>query len=372
MRVQRGHESHIKPVSNEIIKAVLIIYFTAQGYSFKIKEHVKPLHFLTFLIFSAITVFSVRAGFPYMAFPIVFVFVIIPLLDFVLGEQKKNPQQNEELAWKSVTFWAPAVYLYVITHFLILYLSLRSTTQISWAEILLLGFVVGLYTGGLGITVAHELCHKTSRVHRFFADLLLATVGYSHFAVEHVRGHHFNVATPIDPASAQLNESVYQFLPRTLWGSLTHAFSIDRAAVLKGMASTLVLGALIYFFFDLKGLLFFVVQAVVAVLLLELVNYVEHYGLSRERLQNGRYEKVRVEHSWNSSHLFSSLLLFNLQRHSDHHAAAFLPYTVLKHQENAPQLPSGYPGMILLALFPKYWFRLMNKLLVQFQQVKGK
>jgi alkane 1-monooxygenase len=331
-----------------------------------------PLAFFTFLVFTLVTIVSIVTGYPYTGFPIIFVFLFIPLLDYILGVRKRNPTLHEEQSWKNAKIWTWAVYLYVISHFLVLSLALFSAQKNSVLQVVVLGVVVGLYTGGLGITVTHELCHKQSKIHRFFADVLLSSVWYGHFSVEHVRGHHFQVATMDDPASARRNESVYQFLPRTLKDSFLHALSIDKMAVIRGLLYSLVMTVCIYLFFKFNGFLFFLIQSGVAILLLELVNYVEHYGLTRQKLQNGRYEKVRVEHSWNSSHLFSSLLLFNLQRHSDHHAAANLPYTVLKHQETAPQLPSGYPGMILLALFPKLWFRHMNKLLESYEGLNQK
>ena len=331
-----------------------------------------PFAFFTFLIFTFVTLASIVMGYPYIGFPVIFVFVLIPFLDYILGVKNQNPTANQEQSWKNSKAWAWAIYLYAFTHFLVLIFAVFSTENISVLQIAILGLVVGLYTGGLGITVAHELCHKKNKIHQLFADVLLASVWYCHFSVEHVRGHHFQVATMADPASARRNESVYRFLPRTLIGSFLHAFAIDKIAVIRGLLFSLFMTVLIYLFFNFNGFLFFIIQSGVAILLLELVNYVEHYGLSRQKLQNGRFEQVRVEHSWNSSHLFSSLLLFNLQRHSDHHAAANLPYTVLKHQEEAPQLPSGYPGMILLALFPKLWFRHMNKLLESYDGINQK
>lgn len=325
----------------------------------------RPINFFTFLLFTLITVGSILGGLPYFICPVLFVFIFIPLFDYFLGEQKSNPSLNQELSWKNSRIWSLAIYFYIATHFIVLFLAMQTTKDIEFLKIVFLGIVVGLYTGGLGITVAHELCHKAENVHRFFANVLLSTVWYCHFSVEHVRGHHLAVATPDDPASARKNESVYNFLPRTLKGSFFHAIQIDKSAVFFGLFYSAILTLIVFFIFSWQGVLLFLVQSAVAIVLLELVNYVEHYGLSRSKLQNGRYEKVRPEHSWNSSHLFSSAILFNLQRHSDHHAAANRPYTILRHLDIAPQLPCGYPFMILLALFPKLWFRLMNKLLAQ-------
>lgn len=319
-----------------------------------------PIQFLAFLCFTVIAFFGVVQPFPAMLFSVGFVFVAIPLIDAILGTDKTNPNLEQEKSWKQSKVWAPALYLYAVTHFAILIVGGTVALESSWPHVLGIAFVVGLYTGGIGITVGHELCHKKEFLPRITADLLLSSVWYQHFAVEHVRGHHLHVSTPEDPASARRGENVYSFLFRSIVKGFGHALKIDAGKVWMGVAMAMAFTALSSFF-GAKVLGFFLFQAVVAFVLLELVNYIEHYGLSRKPLGNGRYEKVTPIHSWNSAHKFSNLLLFNLQRHSDHHAMANLPYTVLKHHESAPQLPSGYPGMILLALVPPLWFKFMDR-----------
>ncbi len=320
----------------------------------------KPTLFFTFLIFTLITLFSLLAPFPFTLISPVFVFIGIPIIDKLIGTDKSNPDQQQEGMWKKTSTWATALYFYFFTHFAVLILALYLAQGSSIRDVVIMGIITGLYTGGLGITVAHELCHKKEKLHQFLANAILASVWYRHFSVEHVRGHHIEVATFDDPASARRDESIYRFLPRTILGALIHAFKIDSAEVIKGLLISSSLTVTVYFILGREALIMFLIQALVAIILLELVNYVEHYGLSRKKLENGRYEKVLPIHSWNSSHKFSNLILFNLQRHSDHHSTAHLPYTVLKHQDSAPQLPTGYPGMILLALIPSYWFKLMN------------
>jgi alkane 1-monooxygenase len=318
-----------------------------------------PLNFFTFIIFSIITFIGIYFPYPATTLPILFIFIVIPLIDALIGKNKTNPNAIQENRWKLYSVWAPALYLYALTHFLLLGHATIQSTALHWGELPLLSLVIGLYTGGLGITVAHELCHKKDRLPRIVSELLLSSVCYQHFAIEHVRGHHHHVSTDADPASARFNESFYSFFPRTLKGTFINAINIDIHSVQRGIAlSCLWMG--IAFYFGIKAGVFFILQSAIAITLLELVNYVEHYGLRRKKLENGRYEKVQPQHSWNSAHHFSNSLLFNLQRHSDHHAAAHLPYTVLKHQDSAPQLPSGYPGMIILALLPSLWFRVMN------------
>jgi alkane 1-monooxygenase len=318
-----------------------------------------PWGFLSFLFFFVICCWSLLSP-NYLFIPIVYVFVITPVMDFFIQVDRRNPTQIQEQSWRKTLVWAIPLYIYFFSHFTLLLIAVSAIlVNTSIINYLLISLVCGLYTGGLGITVAHELCHKKEKIHQIFADLLLASVMYQHFAVEHVRGHHLHVATVDDPASARLNENVFQFLFRSIKGSFLHAFVLDRKRVLYGIFLALIFASLALFL-GLKVLLFFILQAIVAFVLLEMVNYVEHYGLERKILSNGRYEKVTPIHSWNSSHKFSNYMLFNLQRHSDHHAWAHLPYTVLKHHDQAPQLPAGYPSMILLALVPPLWFKFMN------------
>jgi len=323
------------------------------------ENRLRPINFFIFILFTVITFLGISYPFPMNMLPLIFVFIMIPVLDVIIGIDETNPSVEQEKKWRSYRVWAPATYLYSFTHFAVLYHGITLSPSLHWGELLMMSLIVGLYTGGLGITVAHELCHKREKLPKFLAELLLSSVWYQHFATEHVRGHHLHVSTDLDPASARINEAFYPFLIRTVIGSFTSALKIDKTSVVRGIFLSLVWTLLCFYYSFMAGV-FFLAQAIVAITLLELVNYVEHYGLKRKKLENGRYEKVQPQHSWNSAHRFSNALLFNLQKHSDHHAAAHLPYTVLKHQHSAPQLPSGYPGMILLALIPPLWFKVMN------------
>jgi alkane 1-monooxygenase len=327
-------------------------------------EVMKPVSFFTFMVLFVLTLLGVLNPHPFAWGMVLIVFVGIPLLDFVLGTGRTNPSPSQEISWKKSRVWAPALYLYASTHLFILILAANRVSELSLPEVLLLSLTVGLYTGGVGITVAHELCHKKSWIHQFTAEFLLITVWYQHFAIEHVKGHHLRVATSEDPASARKGENVYSFILRSVTGSFRHAWELDRWSTLRGVVLSVLTTFVAFYFSPMMGM-FFLLQAAVAIILLEMVNYIEHYGLARKALSPGRYEKVTHLHSWNSSHLVSNALLFHLQRHSDHHAFANLPYTVLKHHPEAPQLPSGYPGMILLALVPPLWFRFMNPLVTK-------
>jgi alkane 1-monooxygenase len=232
----------------------------------------------------------------------------------------------------------------------------------------------GVVTGGIGITVAHELGHRLGRGDRLLSCALLASVAYAHFHIEHNQGHHARVATPEDPATARLGESLYRFVPRSVVHGFASAWALEvrrlrRAG--RGVATLhnrmlwvvlapIACAALLVAAFGASAVAFFLVQACVAFVLLEAVNYVEHYGLVRARATDGRYERVRAEHSWNSSHRVSNWFLFNLQRHSHHHANVTRHYEDLEHREDAPQLPWGYPSAILVALVPPLWRRLIH------------
>lgn len=324
------------------------------------------------LMLPAMMVASAQWGGLWTFFPVVFTFIAVPLLDAVLEQDQANPDEaagHERLFDIPLLLWVPVevlstlYVLYAVTH-----------NDYSTAELCGLILSLGVINGAGGINIAHELMHRKQGVYRAGAEILMTIVSYTHFCVEHILGHHRFVATPEDPATSRLGESVYRFYPRTVLGSVASAWRLERErCAKKGIAwyslrdrrtRYLLVLAGVY-----AGLLFgigafaaamFAVQGVIAFSLLEVINYIEHYGLQRRKLDSGRYERVRPEHSWNSAHLVSNLYLFNLARHSDHHYLASREYDRLRHHESAPQLPTGYAGMVILALFPPLWFRVMD------------
>jgi alkane 1-monooxygenase len=241
----------------------------------------------------------------------------------------------------------------------------------SLGHAVLAGLAVGVTTGGQGITFAHELGHSKSLADRLLGWLLMGSVNYAHFMVEHYRGHHVRVATDDDPASARAGESLWRFLPRTLAGSWRSAWQLESQrlaqhrlgwvrspllwATIAQAAWLVVIGSV----WGSAALLFWVVQSIYAVWLLETINYVEHYGLRRAPLPSGRPEPFGMQHAWNADCLISNCLLANLQRHSDHHMHAWKPYATLEPLAG-PQLPTGYAGSIWLATIPPLWFRVMH------------
>jgi alkane 1-monooxygenase len=241
-------------------------------------------------------------------------------------------------------------------------------------------FDLGIVGSAVGITLAHELMHRTNRLDRALAEAIMTSVSYPWFSIEHVHGHHKRIGTPDDPATSRFGESLYAFLPRTLRGGLKSALEFERTRAVRRnygrfdlrnrfvryAATTTTLWVAIYLLLGPLGLLAFVGQSVVAIILLETINYIEHYGLQRavvgERGGKKTYERVQPRHSWNSSHVASNRFLSNLARHSDHHANANRPYELLRHIEAAPQLPAGYGGMFLIAFVPPLYFHVMDPL----------
>ena len=250
---------------------------------------------------------------------------------------------------------------------------LWSSGKLSIVEDVGLALTVGMVSG-IAINTAHELGHKRASLERWLSRVALAQSGYGHFYIEHNRGHHVRVATPEDPASSRLGESFYAFWPRTVAGSLRSAWGLERTRlartgrspwtlhndILGAWAMTVVLFAALCAAFGLVVLPYLLLQAVIGFSLLEVVNYLEHYGLLRSRRADGRYERTAPEHSWNSNSVASNVLLYHLQRHSDHHANPTRRYQALRHVDQAPQLPTGYAGMIVLAAIPPLWRRVMD------------
>jgi len=304
------------------------------------------------------------------------VLLVIPLLDAILGEDRSNPpdwvmaQLGEDRYYR----WCTYAFLPLQYGGLVLACWVVADRDLAWFEMLGYALTVGT-VGGLGINTAHELGHKTVRGERLLARLALAQTGYGHFHVEHNRGHHDRVATPEDPASARLGETLWAFLPRVVVGSAQSAWRLEakrlRARhkrvlslhndVLGAWALTFALFGALVAAFGWTMLPFLVLQAVFGFSLLEVVNYVEHYGLLRQRDAAGRLERCSIQHSWNSSHVASNLILYQLERHSDHHAHPTRRYPLLRHFEESPQLPSGYGLMVVLACVPPLWRAVMDR-----------
>lgn len=311
---------------------------------------------------------------------IIFVYLVIPFVDMALGEDQHNPPESAVPGLERTPYY----FWIVVGHIPFLFALFAfcgwviSTSDLSWTGYLALSLTAGL-VGGFALNLGHELGHKKNRLEQWLAKLVLAPAFYGHFFIEHNRGHHRHVATPEDPASSKMGENIYSFVLSELPGAIKRAYQIERArlidagkspwsleneflhSVMMSMAFYLVM----FLAFGSGVVPFLMIAAFFAMWQLTSANYIEHYGLLRQKKASGRYEAPQPHHSWNSNHIFSNLILFHLQRHSDHHANATRRYQSLRNFDNLPSLPNGYFGMYLLAYVPWLWFKVMDKRLIE-------
>jgi alkane 1-monooxygenase len=348
-----------------------------KGEAWRGEEAMSKAKYLFALVFLPLAAWGVYAGGIWAYSVPVFAFVVIPFFElFFQGTQENLDGAGEEAALKDAWYDA-TVYAVVPLHYGLLFYFLWRVSAGGIDVVSLVGMVwsVGLACGAYGINVGHELGHRKKPHEQWMAQALLLTSMYMHFFIEHNRGHHTRVATEEDPASARRGESLYAFWLRSIWSGYLSAWELEhRRLSKKGIRwwslqnqmlrfQLIQLGFLagIGFYFGGFALLMFVCAAGIGILLLETVNYIEHYGLERQRLADGRFERPLPTHSWNSNHPLGRIILFELTRHSDHHAHASRRYQVLRHFHESPQLPTGYPGMMILSFLPPLWFAVMHR-----------
>jgi alkane 1-monooxygenase len=315
--------------------------------------------------------------------PLIYSWFLIPLIELFIRPDESNLSEAEEELVRKNTWYDVLLYLVVPFQYFALGLFLYITTYLhqGWIDMIGKTFVIGLLCGVMGINVGHELGHRSNKLEQFLAKLLLMSSLYIHFFIEHNKGHHKRVGTLEDPASARFGEMLYVFYFRTVIFGYFSAWRIaNRDAKKKGHKTfslhnemlqyhliQIAFVGMIFFFFGWLTTLLFLVAAGQGILLLETVNYIEHYGLQRKQIAEGKYERAMPEHSWNSNHIIGRVMLFELSRHSDHHYLASRKYQILRHHENSLQMPTGYPGMMLLSIIPPLWFKVMNKRIKKLQ-----
>lgn len=335
----------------------------------------KKLKYLSILALPLTVFVSFNSSGVLTFLPVFVFFGLVPLLEMAFKPDARNMDENERTLAASDKYYDYLLYLMLPIQwgFLIYFLFTISST-VNTIE--LAGRIVsmGIMCGVIGINLGHELGHRLSRVEQLIGEALLLSSLENHFLPYHNRGHHHNVGTPSDPATARKNELLFVFWFRSQIGSYFQAWQIEKERLSIQKLSFfhysnrmivytilhLKLLASIYLIFGTKVLLSFIVVAIIGILLLETVNYIEHYGLVREKKENGSYERVRRWHSWNSNHVLGRIVLFELSRHSDHHYKADRPYQLLESHEESPTMPTGYPGMMLMALVPPLFFSVMN------------
>lgn len=317
--------------------------------------------------FTAAAALYLRGGWSWLT--VIVVFGLFPLMELALpGTDLNRSEAEEEQANNSRLFdWLLYLNVPIVWGIFSWFLYTVLHEPLTGAETAGLILSTGIVLGASGINVGHELGHRHTRHEQVMAWLLLLPSLYLHFYIEHNGGHHRWVATPNDPATARKGQSVYAFWLKSVSGSWLAAWHLGKRlmAVFQGIQLLMLAG--IWFVGGWKVLLFAVLASTVGFLLLETVNYLEHYGLLRKEIKPGIYERVLPSHSWNSNHSLGRILLYELTRHSDHHYRASRKYQVLRHHDASPQLPTGYPGMLLVALLPPLWFAIMDKRVAQTQ-----
>lgn len=305
---------------------------------------------------------------------------IVPALDRLIGEDQSNPPEEAVESLARDKYYNRVVKAFIPTQWAMTALGawLATRKDVPLEDRVGIALTVG-GINGLGINTGHELGHKSNKLNKIAAMAALAPTAYTHFVVEHNFGHHKRVATPEDPASSRMGESFWKFLPRSVIGGFKSAIKIEKQRLarkgksfwsldnelLQGWAVSAGLFGSITLVCGPRAIPFLAAQAAYGASLLETVNYMEHYGLLRQKDENGKYERTRPEHSWNSNHIVTNLVLYQLQRHSDHHAHPTRSFQALRHFAEAPQLPVGYASLILPSYLPSKWFELMDKRVIE-------
>ncbi len=338
---------------------------------FRIFKYCSP-----FIVFAlAWVAFNERGWFCFL--PLIWAFAFIPFVELFTKSNPDNLSLAEEAIAKVDKRFDYLLYAVVVAQYFLLIYFLFSLQEVGLTWVDYTGRIIsmGLLCGIFGINVGHELGHRANPFEQFLAKALLLTSLYLHFFIEHNKGHHKRVATNEDPASARYGESLFAFYPRTIFFSFMSAWQIANKEVKRKGFSIfswhnemiqfsflqLLMLLLIGYFFGELILGYYLIAAFVGIGLLEAVNYIEHYGLSRKQIEPGKYERAMPIHSWNSNHVVGRMMLFELSRHSDHHFMASRKYQILQHHKDAPQMPTGYPGMMILAHIPPLFFYIMNK-----------
>lgn len=344
-------------------------------------DHKRHLYWMV-LISPAVSLFSIWLYFALGKNPIVtlipalFFYIFTPLMDAIMGEDPHNPPEEVVGVMAADNYYRFTVHMmvYVAIAVFVSFVVFVGTQDLPWWAVAALILGVGTNSGGV-MTMTHELGHKSNKLDRLTAKIGNMIMGYGHFNIEHNKGHHTWVATPEDPASSRMGESFYVFIVRELSGTFKRGtgYEKERLAkkgkgfwsvhneVLQVYAVTLLATLAFVALFGPQILWFLIPHHFLAWLALTQANYVEHYGLLREKKENGKYERCQPHHSWNTNHTYSNLLSFHLQRHSDHHAYPLRPYQVLRDYDSVPTLPTGYGGCFALAFIPPLWFKVMDK-----------
>ena len=308
---------------------------------------------------------------------LLFAFIVLPILELVLPIDEKNYTEIEVAKRLKNILYDVLLYLNVPIVYGSILFALYKVTHVNLTIFEIIGITIslGIILGANGINVAHELGHRANLMERVLGKILLIPSHYTHFFIEHNHGHHLHVSTPEDPSTAKYNQNLYHFWYQTVTGTYSKAWQIQKKlnqvenrswfSIKSDMFWFTIIQfsylVLIYYFFGETGFIVALFAGIVGFLLLETINYIEHYGLKRSQLASGRFERVSEKHSWNSNHILGRIILYELTRHSDHHFKSQKKYQILEYYDISPQMPYGYPTSMVLSFFPPLWFAVMNK-----------
>ncbi len=318
--------------------------------------------------------------------PLAYGYILMPLLDWVVGSDENNPPEEivpllEEDRYYRILTWVTSPMHFIV---LIAMAWFVASQPLSMWSMVVVAVTAGMYSG-LGINTAHELGHKKTGFEKWLAKVVLAVPAYGHFCVEHNRGHHVDVSPPEDPASSKMGENIYAFMLREVPGAMRRGWVVEKKRleglgksvwslendILQSYAITAVLQGGLIIAFGWIMVPFLIIHNVWSWFQLTSANYIEHYGLLREKDANGRYERPKPHHSWNANYICSNLALFHLERHSDHHANPTRRYQSLRNFEDLPELPNGYYGMYMVAYVPWLWFKVMDQRVLDLPHIQG-
>ena len=310
---------------------------------------------------------------------IAFWYLLFPVIDYFMGEDTSNPPESVVPLLEADPYYRYITMLHVpiVVATFVFCGWFVANYELSVSGYIATALIAG-YIGGHGLNIGHELGHKKNKLDQWLAKIVLAPAAYGHFFIEHNRGHHKQVATPEDPASSKMGENIYSFGMRELPNAIVRAAKIEKERLnkagksawspenefLQTMTMTIACYIAMAVWLGPVVIPFLALCAFWSMWQLTSANYIEHYGLLRQKLPSGRYERPQPHHSWNSNHVFSNWALFHLQRHSDHHANATRSYQSLRHFDNLPSFPNGYFGMFPVAYIPWLWFKVMDKRLI--------
>lgn len=305
------------------------------------------------------------------------VYSLVPILDQIIPDDNINPTEAEEKVLKSQIKWKVPIYTFIFLEWVTLFWSfdyINRTNMTLFQQFVLL--IAVSHISAIGFLFSHELFHKRDTLGKVVGTFDMLKSLYMHFYSEHLYGHHKFVATPNDPATSKYNQSLYSFIPQTIYGTFRNCWNREEKwlakkkktvwsvnnTMLQWISIEIAFTLAVWAIWGTVCLIFFLFQAFFSVCLLETINYIRHYGLLRKKLKNGEYEPVTTKHSWNAPQTIQNFILLKLQRHSDHHANSFKPYQILQSCVDSPNLPCGYAVCVLASMFPYVWFNIINPL----------